>query len=407
MTRRVCLLALVAVLLGAVSATAAPPRISARNAFLVQPDTRDVVYARAPGERRPMASTAKLMTALLTLERRKLGRLVTAAPYSPVGPESVVGLRAGERLTTADLLRALLLPSANDAAATLAIDIAGSRSRFVALMNRRAGQLRLDDTHYANPIGLDEAGGYSSARDLVELALILRRDPFFRKTVDRPRALLRSGSHRRVVVNRNDLVGRVGFVDGVKTGHTLGAGYVLVGSARRDGVTVLSAVMGDPTLGARDADSLALLRYGLSRYRSVNAVRARSRLGSVAITDQGDDRVELLAGRSANVVALRSERLRVRLVDVPEEVKGPLPAGARVGTAEVLRRGRPAARVPLVTAKAVPEATIGQRTRAWLGRTLTIVLLAALAVCTVQLVLLRRRVLRRRRGQGAGEAEAT
>ena len=238
MTRRVCLLALVAVLLGAVSATAAPPRISARNAFLVQPDTRDVVYARAPGERRPMASTTKLMTALLTLERRKLGRLVTAAPYSPVGPESVVGLRAGERLTTADLLRALLLPSANDAAATLAIDIAGSRSRFVALMNRRAGQLRLDDTHYANPIGLDEAGGYSSARDLVELALILRRDPFFRKTVDRPRALLRSGSHRRVVVNRNDLVGRVGFVDGVKTGHTLGAGYVLVGSApprRRDG----------------------------------------------------------------------------------------------------------------------------------------------------------------------------
>jgi D-alanyl-D-alanine carboxypeptidase (penicillin-binding protein 5/6) len=387
------------------SASAAPPGISARTAFVVQPDTRDVIYARAPGSHRPMASTAKLMTALLTLEHHKLSDIVTAAPYAPLAGESVAGLTAGERLTVADLLRALLLPSANDAAVTLAVDIGGSRARFVAMMNRRARQLGLDDTHYANPIGLDAPDGYSSARDLVELALVLRRNAFFRTTVDRPRAALRSGSHRRIVVNRNDLVARIPYVDGVKSGHTLAAGYVLVGSARRGGVTVVSAVMGDPSIGARDADTLALLRYGLSRYQAVTAIGLRTRLASVSIEDQ-DGRVALVAARPVTVVARRGERLPVRVVGLPDHVTGPVAAGTRVATAEVLRRGKPVARVPLVTATTVAKATVGERVRGWLGKTLTIVLLSALVVCTVQLLLLRRRVARRRR-RGAGEPEAT
>ena len=407
MTRAVStvLVAVVAALALAASAGAAPPAISARTAFLVQPDTRDVIYARAPGRQRKMASTAKLMTALLTLEHRKLTDTVTASPYSAAPAESVVGLRGGERMTVADLLRALLLASANDAAATLAVDVAGSKGAFVAMMNRRARQLGLRATHYANPIGLDAPDGYSSARDLVELALVLRRNAFFRETVDRPRAVLRTGSHRRTVVNRNDLVGRIPYVDGVKSGHTLSAGYVLVGSARRNGVTVLSSVMGEPSLGARDGDTLALLRYGLSRYRLVTAIKPRARLADVSVADQGDKRVALVAARPARVVARRGERLPVRLVDVPDEVSGPLDAGAKVGTAEVLRRGRPVARVPLVTASAVAKATIGQRVRGWLGKTLTIVFLVALAACTVQLLVLRRRVVRRRRR--AGEPEAT
>src|SRR4051794_38774594 len=312
--RRAVVTALVAAFAAVAAAApgaAAPPATSARTAFLVQPDTRDVIYARAPGRQRPMASTAKLMTALLTLEHKKLTDTVTAPAYSPAAAESVVGLRAGERMTVADLLRALLLPSANDAAAALAVDVAGSKPAFVAMMNRRARQLGLRATHYANPIGLDAPGNYSSARDLVELALVLRRNAFFRATVDQPRAVLHSGSRRRVVVNRNDLVGRVPFVNGVKSGHTLGAGYVLVGSARRNGVGVLSAVMGEPSLGTRDADTLALLRYGLSRYRLVTAIAPRARLAKVAISDQGDARAALVAARPARVVARRGERLTV------------------------------------------------------------------------------------------------
>ncbi len=133
----------------------------------------------------------------------------------------------------------------------------------------------------------------------------------------------------------------------------------------------------------------------------------RRRLTTVAVRDQGDARVALVPSHTVRVVARRGERLRVRLRNVPDHVEGPLRAGSREGTADVLRRGRVVARAALVTARAVPAPTTVERMRAWLGRTLTIVLLGALAVCTVQLVLLRRRTLRRRRRRGAREAELT
>ncbi|TML03260.1 MAG: D-alanyl-D-alanine carboxypeptidase, partial [Actinobacteria bacterium] len=134
--------------------------------------------------------------------------------------ESLMGLRTGERLTVADLLRGLLIVSANDAAVTLANDIAGSQKAFVRMMNRRARELGLHDTHYANPVGLDAPGNYSSAADLVKLALVLRQRAFFRATTNLATATLRSGSHVRHLVNRNDLVRTVPLVNGVKTGHT-------------------------------------------------------------------------------------------------------------------------------------------------------------------------------------------
>src|SRR5205085_12090717 len=117
--------------------------------------TGDVVFARRASDERSIASTTKLMTALLTLERGRLGRTLTAVRYPGLAVESKINLRAGERMTTADLLRALLLASANDAAATLATRIGGTERRFVALMNQRARELGLHDTHYANPVGLD------------------------------------------------------------------------------------------------------------------------------------------------------------------------------------------------------------------------------------------------------------
>jgi serine-type D-Ala-D-Ala carboxypeptidase (penicillin-binding protein 5/6) len=251
-----------AALVPCAAARAAPPAIGAPEAILVEPQTQDVVYARRASMRRPIASTTKLMTALLTLERARLTDVFTAAPYSPSPAESLMGLHAGERLTVADLLRGLLVVSANDAAVTLAVDVAGSQRRFVGLMNRRARQLGLRDTHYANPVGLDEPGNYSSAADLVKLTLVLRQRAFFRATTNLGSVTLRSGSRVRHLVNRNDLVRTVPYVNGVKTGHTNNAGYILVGSATRGGVTLVSAVLGDSSEGARDADTMRLLSPG-------------------------------------------------------------------------------------------------------------------------------------------------
>jgi D-alanyl-D-alanine carboxypeptidase (penicillin-binding protein 5/6) len=375
-------------------ARAATPSLQARAAIAVESSTGDVAYARNATGRRSIASTTKLMTVLLALERLRLDQVLTAVPYQALAAESEIHLRPGERMTVRDLLTAALLPSANDAAATLATRIAGSRSRFVAQMNARARELGLRDTHYANPIGLDAAGNYSSAADLVKLATLLRRNAFFRATVDRPRARLRSGDHPRTVANRNTLIGRYRFVNGVKTGHTIHAGYVLVGSATLHGVSVVSAALGDPSEGARDADTLALLRYALARYRLDTLLRRGQHIGSAAIEHKSGDRVALVAGLTLRRALRRGLRARVA-VHAPAQLAGPIPAGARVGTAVVSAGGREIARVPVLTAAAVPAVGVAERVGAFLVRPATLAVMAALVLAGALAARHRRRQRRR------------
>jgi serine-type D-Ala-D-Ala carboxypeptidase (penicillin-binding protein 5/6) len=376
-------------------APAAPPALRAPAAILFEPATGDVVFQRQADSTRPIASTTKLMTALLTLENARLSQSMTAVRYRPSPAESVINLRAGERLTVADLMRALLMASANDAAATLATHIGGSERAFVAMMNRRARELGLDETHYDNPIGLDAPGNHSSAADLVKLTLILRRNAFFRAVTDKRSTTLGSGSRPRTIVNRNTLVRTVEQVDGVKTGHTNSAGYILVGSATSRGVTVISVVLDEPSEAARDADSLALLRYGLRRYHRVSPVRRGQGFAAVPLAHR-DERAELVAARTVTRTVRRSEHLTATLRDVPRELEGPLPAGARVGTIDVRWRGHLVARVPLVTRDAIGAASLWQRADDLLGWTVAVVL-GVVALASLQLVLLRRRAVKRRR----------
>jgi D-alanyl-D-alanine carboxypeptidase (penicillin-binding protein 5/6) len=142
------------------------PRVSGRTAVVVDARDGHVLYRRAPAEERPIASATKLMTALVALEQLPLGREVRAVRYDPAPAESRIDLRAGERMSVADLLRALLLESANDAAETLAVRSAGSVEQFVQRMNDEAEALGLRHTRFANPIGLDSPGAHSSALDL-------------------------------------------------------------------------------------------------------------------------------------------------------------------------------------------------------------------------------------------------
>lgn len=374
------------------------PVLRAPSAILVEAATGDVVLAKKAMDRRPIASTTKIMTALLAFEALALDDVLVQTAYRAAPVESVAGFRGGERVTVRDMLRALLLASANDAASTFAVRIAGSRAKFVARMNERARELGLDDTRYANPVGLDDGGGYSSAADLVKLALVLRSKPFLRETVDLPRVTIRSGARPRTFVNRNTLVRTVPIVDGVKTGRTQGASYVLVGSATRRGVNVVSAVLGAPTEAARNADTLSLLRYGLGRYRRTRVVTAGKRLALAGLAYR-DGSVRLVAEKTVTRTARRDEEVTARLEDVPRELDGPLPKGARVGTIIVRQRGRTVDRVALVTAVAVAEASTTDRLKNFFGRTQTVLLLAAFALGSLQLVVLRRRTLRRRGGR--------
>jgi D-alanyl-D-alanine carboxypeptidase (penicillin-binding protein 5/6) len=351
------------------AAAGAPPSIGAPAAILVDAHTGAVLYAKSPDSRRPIASTTKLMTAALTLARAKPDQVFAAPAYSPQQQESTIGLAAGERMSVHDLMRALLLASANDAAATLARGVGGTQRRFVEEMNAEARRIGLTGTSYANPVGLDSPHNYSTARDLAKLASRLILDPRFASIVRLPRATLRTGIQPRVVLNRNKLIGAAPFVDGVKTGHTQKAGYVLVGGARRGFTQVVSVVLGEPSEAARDTESLTLLRYGLSQFQEVRPVSRQRTLALVPVNWFDGLHISLRAARDVRLSVRRGAVVRTSVrLPFPMHLTGPLPRGSRVGSVTVLVDGRRRAKVPLITVEATPSAGFVRRAAVFLGR---------------------------------------
>ena len=404
------LVAVAAALVAAQPAVAqsTPNRLTAKTGILVEPSSGEVLWSRGADRRRSIASTTKLMTALLVLERSKLSDVVPAADYRALPVESKINLRPGERMTVADLMRALLVYSANDAAVTLAQHVAGSRPAFVRLMNRRARELKLTGTHYANPVGLDDPANFSTARDLVKLTERLWRFKFFRRTVNRENIKLKSGDHPRSYDNRNKLVSRFRWIDGVKTGHTQQAGWVLVGAGRRNGVQLFSAVLGTPNEAARDADTLALLRYGFTLYTEVTAIRRGDLQNeTIPIRYRRGAVLQVEAGRTVSRVLRKREGnpFTTRVVSIPHEVQGPIRRGEALGTIEVLAHGKRVATVPLVATSSVPKADFAAKTKEWFTHPLAIVLFAAVLAGSVLLARRGRQVHRRRR-RPRGEPEA-
>jgi D-alanyl-D-alanine carboxypeptidase (penicillin-binding protein 5/6) len=301
-----------------------------------------------------------------------------------------------------DLLIALMLPSADDAAEDLAFNVGhGSVARFVGMMNARARQLGLVHTHYSTPIGLDTPGNYSSASDLVELSrYLLRTSPFFKRIVALKSAVLRTGDRVRTVVNRNDLVAKVPWIDGVKTGHTLQAGYVLVGAGTKHGMTLISAVIGTPDEGARDASTLSLLNYGFANYGLRTPVRRGEVLARPPVRGRNKLYAAVVAGASFKQVFARTARVRLR-VHVPQQLTGPLARHARVGSVVIVSRGRVVKRVPLVVARAVPGPSSSLGGLGFVTRPFTLLSLVALLAVAVGLAVFWRGRIRARRAKPA------
>jgi serine-type D-Ala-D-Ala carboxypeptidase (penicillin-binding protein 5/6) len=339
------------------------PQLDARAWALIDARTGDVLASHAGSHRLPIASTTKMMTAYVALKELPLRKVVRAAPYDATFGESLLELRPGQRVSIRDLLYGLILRSGNDSAYDLALAAAGSEARFVRQMNLRAAALGLTDTHYANPIGLDEAGNYSSALDLTTLARRLMRNPAFAEIADARSAKLRSLRPPRRIETLNDMLYREPWATGVKTGHTFGADYVLVGSGERKGVKLISAVLGTWTETARDLETIRLLEYGFSRYRKRIPVRAGQRMAMTSIRYAGGE-LALRAARTLDVGVRRDQRLSV-VIRAPAEVEGPIRRGAPLGRATVFIDGRRVATAPLRAGEAVPEPTALDRARSF------------------------------------------
>ena len=336
-----------------VSSAGAQPQIAAASWYLVGGDGA-VLARHGAADPRAIASITKLMTALVVLEHAQLDDVVRVSPQAASVGESTVYLRAGEELTVAELLRATLIPSANDAAEALALHVGrGSADRFVGLMNAKAEQLGLSDTHFENPHGLDEPGHVSSARDVTALVRYALGVPFIRDSLSRSSVSLPGG---RTFESTDDLLVSWPPLVGGKTGHTRAAGWSQTAAAQRGVTTVYGAVLGSDTRSSRNAALEELLTFGLDQYRAVQLIDP-ARVYATAKTGYGQPDVELVAPRSL-VRSVRVGRPLVERVVAPTAFALPVAKGQELGRVQIYEGDRLVASSALVAAAAVPDAGV-------------------------------------------------
>jgi D-alanyl-D-alanine carboxypeptidase (penicillin-binding protein 5/6) len=353
------------VLVFATSAHAGAPSVDARAFIVLNPATGEVLAQKRAWTRVPIASITKLMTVVVALDHARWNDVVRVRADAARVGESTVNLRAGERITVGDLVKAALIQSANDAAVALADYVGhGDSAAFVRLMNEKAAELGLARTHFARPDGLDARAHYSTALDVTQLAQVAMRDPRVRAAV-RERTDSIAGGRR--LHTWNDLLGVFHGLYGVKTGHTGAAGWCEVAAVRRNGVTLYTTVLGSPTRSQRNSDLASLLRWGMSRYRPVWVVQP-TRVYLNAGVGYGKKAVPLVAARGA-VQPVRVDRPLVERVVAPSALSLPVVRGQRVGEVRVFSGKRLVARRALVAQRSVSRPGFGGRLGFYAGRT--------------------------------------
>jgi serine-type D-Ala-D-Ala carboxypeptidase (penicillin-binding protein 5/6) len=339
-------------------AHAGVPSVNAR-AYLVEDATTGAVFAqRNETVRLPIASLTKMMTILVALQSGvRVGNVVSVQREAAQVGESTIHLRAGERISVGDLLKGALVQSANDAADALADYVAaGNEPKFVGMMNAEARRLRLTGTHFARPDGLDAPHHYSTARDVTKLAQILMRYSVVRAIVRERSATIVGGQRLHTW---NDLLGVFRGLDGVKTGHTAGAGWCEVAHVERDGLDIYATILGSPTRSQRNSDLAALLRWAFSVERPawvIPPAHVYLRLPSA----YGRGAISLVAARGV-VRPVRIDRTLVERVTAPDAASLPVRRGQQLGEVRIFSGRQLVARQPLVAARSASAPSVAGR----------------------------------------------
>lgn len=321
--------------------------ISAHSGILMDGATGRVMFEKMPDKQSLIASTTKIMTALVVCEQcNVLDRM--KIPKEAVGIEgSSMYLKEGEILTIQDLLYGLMLRSGNDAAVALAIYCAGTVEGFAELMNDKARMLGLENTHFVNPNGLDAPGHYSTARDLAILACYAMENPIFAQTVSTKSVTIGD----RVLKNHNKLLWQVEGADGVKTGFTKAAGRILVSSATREGRRLVAVTINAPNDWQ---DHKSLLEEGFTQYTVRDIVEKGQCLGSLQVAGGLSGMVELLADADFSYALTETEELQM-VLPKPGFVYAPVAEGQEAGYAYVCLENNPVGKIPLVYGKTVEQ----------------------------------------------------
>ncbi len=337
-------------------------------AIVVEVETGTVLSSRNPDLVRSPASLTKLMTGLLVLEAIREGQV--SLEDSLVTPKEVratygsrVHLWVGERVSIHDALAALFIASGNDAATALACHLGGSEEAFVRRMNERAGELGMYRTHFTNPHGLDNgrhSTNVSTARDMARLSRELLRHPLAMEISGMETHTIRG---TQAIRNTNRLVGRLPGVNGLKTGYTSRAGFCLAAAAERNGLRIVTVLLGSPAGNTRFSEAAGLITRAFTEYQVVPMVREGQDLARMLMVRNGSpSRVRLMAGSDVSVLLSTENRLEVRLeVDAPPLVHAPVRPGARLGHVRVFIADSLAAEGPAVAASHVRRAGLLDR----------------------------------------------
>lgn len=246
------------------------PKINARAAVIYDRKSKKIIWGKKENERRPMASTTKIMTAIVVLEHANLNDTVTVSKKSGGTGGSRLGLKAGDKITVENLLYGLLLVSGNDAAVALAEYVGGSVEGFAKMMNEKAEELGLKDTHFVTPHGLDMQEHYTTALELAKMADYALNIKKFAQIVNTKNITISINGRSKNLKNTNELLGNLYGVNGVKTGFTNGANRCLVTSVNRDGMNIITVVLGADTKKDRTNDSVKLIEFAYQNYEIYN-----------------------------------------------------------------------------------------------------------------------------------------
>lgn len=351
-----------------VTAHAEDITVSADSAVVINADTLGVLYGKNESKRRAMASTTKIMTALLTLEAGDLDTPFVADSMAIRVEGTSMGLREGDIVTRRALCIGMLLPSGNDAANAAAVNVAGSIPAFAELMNRRAAVIGMRDTHFVNPSGLDADGHCTTAYDMALLAAEALKNPDFRAICSQKAMTAEYGAppQTRTLYNSNKLLKMYDGCIGVKTGFTDSARRCLVSAAERGGCTIIAV-----TLNAPDDwnDHKKLLDYGFERVKPFNV---RLDTFSAEVVGGEAETVTLAPPENVTIGFTAGERKNVSVrYDVPEFVYADIEKGETLGHADIYLNDRLLRRVPLTAFEAVPRVRPKQGPFGWMIRLFT------------------------------------
>ena len=339
--------------------------VSAHSALLYQPETEIYLYSKNADERMPMASTTKIMTALVALEESELTDLVLVDD-SAIGTEgSSAYLREGDILTMNELLYALLLQSANDAAVAIACHVGGDIEGFASMMNERAEKLGLINTHFTNPHGLDEKEHYTTARELAIIAAEALKNQTFRNIVSTYKKSFVTEERSRTYVNHNKLLQLYDGCIGVKTGFTKTSGRCLVGAAERNGLTFISVTLDAPSDWN---DHKSMLDYGFSRLERLVFVNGLDYNYKIPLIDGESDFITVLNNNSASIITEKKQHNIKEYVKLSRFAIAPVYEGDILGEIIYTLDGSEAARVTL-TAK---ETVLKKKEKGFFDRFLSI-----------------------------------